>query len=42
MPRHEFGNEFDIRYFSLELDDVSNPDTDLEYDGFYLKDYINF
>ncbi len=31
-----------FKYFSLELDDVNNLDTDLEYDGLFLNGYINF
>ena len=30
------------RYFSLDLDDVDNLDTDLEYDGIYFNGYFQF
>jgi len=31
-----------FKYFSLELDNVDAPDTDLEYDGVFLNGYVNF
>ena len=36
------GIEGGYKYFSLELDDVNNLDTNLEYDGIYLNGYFNF
>ena len=31
-----------FKYFSLDLDNVDAPDTDVEYDGVFLNGYINF
>jgi outer membrane protein len=31
-----------FKYFSLDLDNVDAPDTDLEYDGIFLNGYVNF
>lgn len=36
------GIEGGYKRFSLELDDVNNLDTNLEYDGVYLNGYIRF
>ncbi len=36
------GMEGGIKYFSLELDDVNNLDTNLKYDGIYFNGYYNF
>lgn len=36
------GLEGGIKYFSLELDDVNNLDTNLKYDGIYFNGYYNF
>ncbi len=36
------GIEGGYRYFSLDLDNVNAPDTDLEYDAIYLNGYFNF
>jgi outer membrane protein len=36
------GIEGGFKYFSLDLDNVDEPDTDLEYDGVFLNGYINF
>jgi outer membrane protein len=36
------GVEGGIKYFSLELDDVNDLDTDLKYDGIYFNGYYNF
>ncbi len=36
------GVEGGFKYFSLDLDDVDQPDADLEYDGIYLNGYYNF
>jgi hypothetical protein len=36
------GIEGGYKYFSLDLDNVDEPDTDLEYDGVFLNGYINF
>jgi len=36
------GIEGGFKYFSLDLDNVDAPDTDLEYDGVFLNGYINF
>ena len=30
------------KYFSLDLDNVDAPDTNLEYDGIFLNGYLNF
>ena len=32
----------DIKSFSLELNDVNNQNTDLEYDGLFLNGYFKF
>lgn len=46
MLGYESGNglgvEGGFKYFSLDLNDVDQPDTDLEYDGIYLNGYYNF
>ena len=34
--------EGDIKSFSLELNDVNNQNTDLEYDGLFLNGYFKF
>jgi outer membrane protein len=36
------GIEGGYKHFSLDLDNVESPDTDLEYDGVFLNGYINF
>jgi len=36
------GIEGGIKYFSLELNDADNLDSDFEYDGVFLNGYINF
>lgn len=36
------GFEGGLKKFSLELDDVDNLDTNLEYDGLYLNGYFHF
>ena len=36
------GIEGGIKYFSLELNDAGNYDTEFEYDALYLNGYINF
>jgi len=36
------GVEGGFKYFSLDLDDVDQPDADLEYDSIYLNGYFNF
>jgi len=36
------GIEGGIKYFSLELNDTNNLNTDFEYDGLFLNGYINF
>ena len=36
------GFEGGIKKFSLELNDVTDIDTNLEYDGFYINGYYNF
>lgn len=36
------GVEGGFKYFSLDLDDVDQPDADLEYDRIYLNGYFNF
>ena len=36
------GIEGGIKKFSLELDDINNINTDLEYDGIYLNGYLHF
>jgi len=36
------GIEGGIKKFSLELDDVNNLNTNLEYDGIYLNGYFHF
>jgi outer membrane protein len=36
------GIEGGYKYFSLNLDNVESPDTDLEYDSVFLNGYINF
>ena len=36
------GLEGGIKKFSLELDDVNNLNTNLEYDGIYLNGYLHF
>lgn len=36
------GVEGGFKYFSLDLNDVDQPDTELEYDGIYLNGYFNF
>ena len=36
------GIEGGIKYFSLELNDADNLDSDFEYDGLFLNGYINF
>lgn len=36
------GVEGGYKFFSLDLDDVNNLDTDLEYDGIFLNGYYNF
>ena len=40
--RNGLGMEGGIKYFSLELDDVNNLDTNLKYDGIYFNGYYNF
>lgn len=40
--RNGLGISGGFKSFSLELDDVYNVDTDLEYDGIFLNGYINF
>jgi len=46
MLGYESGNglgvEGGFKYFSLQLDDANNLDTDLEYDGIYFNGYYNF
>ena len=36
------GVEGGIKYFSLELDDANNLDTNLKYDGIYFNGFYNF
>jgi len=36
------GIEGGIKKFSLELEDINNINTDLEYDGIYLNGYFRF
>jgi len=36
------GVEGGFKYFSLDLNDVNQPDAELEYDGIYLNGYFNF
>lgn len=36
------GVEGGFKSFSLELDDIDNLDSDLEYDGVFLNGYFNF
>jgi outer membrane protein len=36
------GLEGGYKYFSLDLDNVDAPDTDMEYDGVFLNGYVNF
>ena len=36
------GVEGGFKYFSLDLNDVNQPDADLNYDGIYLNGYYNF
>ncbi len=36
------GFEGGFKYFSLDLDQVDDPDANLEYDGVYLNGYFNF
>jgi hypothetical protein len=36
------GIEDGIKSFSLELNDVNDQNTDLEYDGLFLNGYYNF
>ena len=36
------GIEGGIKYFSLELNDADNLDSDFEYDGLFLNGYFNF
>jgi len=36
------GLEGGYKYFSLDLNNVDAPDTDMEYDGVFLNGYINF
>ncbi|MCP4331598.1 MAG: TIGR04219 family outer membrane beta-barrel protein [Gammaproteobacteria bacterium] len=36
------GIEGGIKYFSLELNDADNQNSDFEYDGLFLNGYINF
>lgn len=36
------GLEGGYKHFSLDLDNVDAPDTDLEYDGVFLNGYVNF
>ena len=36
------GIEGGYKHFSLNLDNVESPDTDLEYDSIFLNGYINF
>ena len=40
--RNGLGVEGGYKYFSLDLDDVDNLDTDLEYDGIFLNGYYSF
>ena len=40
--RNGLGIEGGYKYFSLDLDDVNDLDTDLEYDGIYFNGYYNF
>ena len=40
--RNGLGIEGGYKYFSLDLDDVNNLDTDLEYDGIYFNGYYHF
>lgn len=40
--RQGLGIEGGIKTFSLELDDASNLDTDIKYDGIFLNGYYNF
>jgi outer membrane protein len=46
MLGYESGNglgvEGGFKYFSLDLDDVDQPDNDIEYDGIYLNGYYHF
>ncbi|MCP4874616.1 MAG: TIGR04219 family outer membrane beta-barrel protein [Gammaproteobacteria bacterium] len=46
MLGYESGNglgvEGGIKYFSLDLDDIDQTDTELEYDSIYLNGYYNF
>jgi outer membrane protein len=41
-PGNGLGIEGGLKYFSLDLDNVDQPDADLEYDGIYLNGYFNF
>ncbi len=36
------GIEGGYKHFSLDLNNVDAPDTDLEYDGIFLNGYVNF
>ena len=36
------GVEGGFKYFSLDINDVNQPDAELEYDGIYLNGYFNF
>ncbi len=40
--RNGLGIEGGYKYFSLDLDDVNDLDTDLEYDGIYFNGYYHF
>lgn len=40
--RNGLGVEGGYKYFSLDLDDVNNLDTNFEYDGIYFNGYYNF
>jgi outer membrane protein len=40
--RYGLGVEGGFKYFSLDLDDSSNLDTNLKYDGIFLNGYYNF
>ena len=40
--RNGLGVEGGYKYFSLDLDDVNDLDTDIEYDGIFLNGYYHF
>ncbi len=40
--RNGLGVEGGYKYFSLDLNDINNLDTEIEYDGIFLNGYYNF